>query len=271
MNKKIFLAILIILFLFFIWPRRPDDLAVYFLDVGQGDAILLSHPSGINILIDGGPDNLLLYRLGQVLPWQERNIDYLIISHYHADHIVGLIELLNKYQIKNIITTAHQPDDFLYHIWQAKLQEKNLTPIIAEAGDVFQLADDLSAQVLLADFQHDDFNENSLVIKISYGQTNFLFTGDLGEVGEKKLLSSGFDLQSKILKIGHHGSRYSSAVEFLQFVNPELCLIQAGLNNKFKHPHLETLDRLAKIQCKVLSNIEQGTIAVFSNGFTYYF
>ena len=271
MNKKLLLVLLFLFILFFSWPKQSGDLTLYFLDVGQGDAIFISTPYGQNILIDGGPDNLLLYRLGQVLPWTERTIDYLIISHYHADHLVGLIELVNKYQVKNIIVTAHQPEeDFLYRIWQEKLREKELTTTIVKAGEVFVLGADLSWQILLADSQHEDFNENSIVLKLTYGQVDFLFTGDLGEEGEKKLLSLGFDLQAEVLKVGHHGSKYSSTPEFLEAVSPELCVIQAGLNNKFKHPHPEAIDRFQKINCQLLGNIELGNIKIFSDGQGYY-
>ncbi len=105
----IFLVLLVTLFLFFGLNKQNNFLQVYFLDVGQGDAILIRTPDNKNILIDGGPDNKLLGELGAVLPWWDRQIDYLIISHYHSDHITGLIELLNHYQVKEILTTAHQP------------------------------------------------------------------------------------------------------------------------------------------------------------------
>ncbi|MBT4349706.1 MBL fold metallo-hydrolase [bacterium] len=262
----IFLIIIILLFSLY----NKNYLQLHFLDVGQGDAILIRTPQGQNILIDGGADNLLLHRLGESMPWWDGTIDYLVISHYHADHMMGLMELLNKYKVKNILVTAHQPDDFLFSVWQKSLEKYSLQATIVFAGDSWQLAEDLSMQVISADSQHEDYNDNSLVLKLKYKNISVLLTGDLPSVEEVGLLHNGFDLSSEILKVAHHGSKYSSSLEFLQAVRPKLCIIQSGINNKFNHPHPETLERLSQVDCQVLRNDLEGIITILSDGQTWW-
>jgi len=265
--KSIFLAVILSLgFLIYSLNFKAENLEVYFLDVGQGDAILIRTPEGQNIVIDGGPDNFLLYELGQSLPWWDRTIDYLVISHYHADHYMGFPELLKKYKVKNILVTAHEPDDLLYSVWQGVLAEYNLDPTIVEVGETFVVNDELSWQVLLADDSHEDFNDNSLVVRLSYNEVDFLFMGDLPISGEEKLLSLGFDLKSEVLKVGHHGSKYSSGEAFLAAVEPKICVIQAGIDNKFNHPHKEAIERLKQVNCQVENTQDKARFKIISDG-----
>lgn len=264
MNKKYYFSfIFLLLLILFFTLKNNEKLAVYFLDVGQGDAILIRTPDGQNILIDGGPDNNLLYQVANHLPWWERTIDYLVITHYHTDHYVGFLSLLDKYQVKNILVTANLPNDFLYYQWLEKLKEKNIKPSVVRAGENFVLSPDLNWQVLLADNQHEDLNENSIVIKLTYKDTDFLFMGDLPISGEQKLLVSGLNLDAEILKVGHHGSKYSSSEEFLKAVSPEICVIQSGLDNKFNHPHKEAISRLQELGCQIKNTQDLGTISLF--------
>ncbi len=269
MNKIKVIFLLIILStgaLIYSLNTKSENLEVYFLDVGQGDAILIKTPQGQNIVIDGGPDNLLLYELGQALPWWDRTIDYLVISHYHADHYMGFPELLKKYKVKNVLVTAHEPNDLLYLIWQEALSDYNLNPKIVKVGERFVIDSDLSWQVLLADDSHEDFNDNSLVLRLSYKETDFLFMGDLPIAGEEKLLSLGFDLRSEVLKVGHHGSKYSSGEAFLAAVEPRVCVIQSGIDNKFSHPHPEAIERFKQIGCSIEDTQNKGTFKVISDG-----
>lgn len=270
MNKKWLggLAILLAVMLVSVWSPN-HDLRVAFLDIGQGDATLIRTPQGQNILIDGGPDNNLLFALANFLPWWERELDYVIITHWHEDHFAGLIELLNKYKVKNILVTGHQPTgDFLYQTWLAALAKHELNMQIVESGQKFFITENLYWQILSADTTHQDYNENSLVLRLTFDQIDFLFMGDLPIEGENKLLKQDWYLESEVLKVGHHGSKYSSGSDFLEAVNPELCLIESGKDNKFGHPHKETLDRLAQAGCQAL-NTQNGAIKVRSNGQTW--
>lgn len=263
---KISLVIFIIIIILLFSLQNNNYLALHFLDVGQGDAILIRTPQGQNIVIDGGADNLLLHRLGESMPWWDGTIDYLIISHYHADHMMGLMELLNKYKVEDILVTAHQPDDFLFSVWQDALAQHSLQATIVFAGQTWKLAEDLSMQVFSADSHHEDYNDNSLVLKLKYKNISTLLTGDLPSTEEEDLLKSQFDLKADILKVAHHGSRYSSALKFLQVVDPDVCIIQVGEDNRFDHPHAEALERLEQVECQILRNDLQGNISILSDG-----
>lgn len=261
------IKIIIIIFIILIPFHRKEYLEVNYLDIGQGDSILLS-VNDLNILIDGGPDNNLLHRLGEVLPWYERKIDYLIISHYHADHFVGFIELLNKYEVDNILVTNHNPDNFLYNIFINKVKEKNKKVTIVNKGDKFIISEDIYFNIILADCIHEDINDNSILLKFKYYDLSLLFTGDLTSVQENTILNR--DLKSEILKVAHHGSRWSSSKEFLEIVQPEICIIQSGVDNKFGHPHEETIQRLKNINCIIYNTQFNNTITLISNGYEYW-
>lgn len=268
MNKKLIIIAIFCstLFLSSTFLFSEAKLRVDFLDVGQGDAILLNLPSGARILVDGGADNLLLNCLGEVLPWWEHKIDYLVISHYHADHILGLIELVNKYEVGEVLTTTHQPDDFLYHLLINKLKEKNIPIVFVEAGQIFALEKDISAQIISAENNNEDYNNNSLVLKLSYLHSSILLTGDLTMEIENKLIKSDLNLQADLLKVAHHGSRYSSGQEFLDKVQPKFCVISVGKNNDFQHPHPEALARLSTSSCQIYLTQDFGTLSWQSTG-----
>lgn len=261
MNKFIIVILVVLSSLYFSFYRNNNHLSVNFLDVGQGDAILVRTPDGQNILIDGGPDNTLIPEVANHLPWWEDTIDYLVITHWHDDHFMGFLELTKKYKIKNILVSSHQPDHFLYKLFLKYLNEHGLKVQPVKAGEKFILSDNLEFKILLADDYHEDFNDNSVVVRLSYKDKNFMFMGDLPIDGEAKLLASGFELNAQYLKVGHHGSRYSSSDEFLQAVAPEFCIIQSGKDNKFGHPHQEALDRLKNIVCQIENTQDKGTIS----------
>ena len=263
MNKVIIVVLIAVLGFGFYLYSQKNRFELHFLDVGQGDAILGSTPDGRRIVIDGGPDNLLLSQLAEKLPWHETEIDYLVVSHWHDDHMMGFVELLEKYRVKNILVTAHQPDHLLYNVFVESIKAKNLQLQIVKAGESFVLSDDLYFRILLADSHHEDFNENSIVIKLSYKNRDFLFTGDLGIEGEEKLLKMGFDLSADYLKVGHHGSKYSSSDKFLQAVGPEICIIQSGQDNKFGHPHQEVIENLEEVGCQIRDTQDEGVISYY--------
>ena len=262
MNKTIItISFVILSILLFSILRDSNKLQLHFLNIGQGDAILIRTPEGQNILIDGGPDNKLLAEIGKVLPWGEREIDYLVISHYHADHMMGFIEVLNKYKVRNVLVGAHLPDDFLYRVWVDKLEEKNIKPTIVKAGEQFIVSEDLIWQIILADSYNKDYNENSVVMRLSYKDQDFLFTGDLGAEGEERILASGMDISAEYLKVGHHGSRYSSSEAFLQAVQPKICIISSGIDNTHGHPHKEAVERLKDAGCQIKDTQDLGLIS----------
>lgn len=224
---------------------------VDFLDVGQGDAALLVFPNRQTILIDGGPDNSLLRYLGEDLPFYRRRLDFLIFSHYHTDHITGLIEVLNRYQVGKII---YAPSDFnsptLTSFWKAVFD--NTIPV----QEIVNRATLNLSHGCRADFLNPksfgakkDPN-NSLLVKIDCLKKSILFTGDNNADVEKKLLASDWDLKADVLKEPHHGSNSAGTKEFLQAVNPSLTVISVGANNHFGHPSPSLLRRLEALHIK---------------------
>lgn len=268
MTKKLIIIFIFLGFLFLssTFLVAPEKLRVDFLDIGQGDAILLNLPQGTRILVDAGPDNLLINRLGDALPWWEQKIDYVIISHYHADHILGLIELVEKYKIGQVLSTTHQPDDFLYRVLVAKLKAKNIPLVFVQTGQILNFEKNISMQVISAEHDNKDYNDNSLVVRFDYLYSSVLFTGDLTAEVEAKLIKSDLNLQSDLLKVAHHGSRYSSSEEFLDLVRPKFCVISVGDDNDFRHPHAETLTRLSQVQCQIYLTQDFGTLSWQSDG-----
>ena len=242
-------------------------LVINFLDIGQGDAILITTPQGRDIVIDGGPDNTLIYKLGKYLPFYDRQIDLLILTHPDSDHLVGLVEVLNRYRVSHVLLTGVSDDLPAYQELWKKIKSNQVKVLIAgnvqaiqvESGliiDIFHPQDSLEGKIF------ENNNEQSLVFKLNY--QNFfsaLFTGDASKALEDILISQNFDLRSDILKVGHHGSNTSSGAPFLKKVNPTLAVILAG-ENRFGHPHSQVLQRLQDQSIKVLSTKSEGDIMV---------
>ncbi len=229
------------------------------LDVGQGDAFLLRSPAGRLILIDTGPSSAINQQLGQHLPWWQKKIDLVIISHAHLDHFGGLLSLLESYEVSEVWFNGEQnSDNDQYVDLLDKLKQKNINTKVVKRGQRSQF-DNLQIDVIWPREQkEDDSNNQSLVLRLTYGAMDVIFAGDISSEVEQQLL--GDQLEAEVLKVAHHGSRSSSATEFLTQVRPEFCLISAGLDNQYKHPHAEAINRLNEAGCAVLSSSHQGAV-----------
>jgi competence protein ComEC len=248
----------------------PDGrLHLWFLDVGQGDGILIQTPSGRQVLIDGGASPEALFsELGAVMPFWDRTLDLLVLTHPDGDHMLAQAELPARYQIDQAIHTAHaaqHPDEAL---WRERMAAGGVTVTTQAAGGWLDLGDGVALWVLwpAADgFTGEDAdNENSLVTRLVYGDFSALLTGDAGLASERLLVSQGAPLASTLLKAGHHGSRSSSSPAFIARVAPQIAVIQVGAENDYGHPHAEVLDELAGRT--VLRNDLDGRIHVWSDG-----
>lgn len=252
-------------FIFIVWYfySQPQKTVVNFFDVGQGDSSLIITPNKKTILIDGGPDNTVLRRLGDSLPFYRRQIDLIIFSHFHDDHITGLIEVLKRYRVKRIIYVINEftPPILKILLDLAQQQKIIMTPITTNAE--LNLAPNC-----LIDFLNpgtlgvkDDQN-NSLLVKFFCENKKYLFTGDNSAAVEKALLSSTWDLSADVLKISHHGSNTASIAAFLQKVNPQLAVISVGRDNNFGHPSPIVLERLNKLNIKFKRTDELGSFKI---------
>lgn len=257
--------------LFWFAYSAPKNLEVDFLDVGQGDAILIKAPGGQNILVDGGPNKIAVKRLGENLPWWDKRIDLMILTHPHDDHVTGLIEVLKRYRVKRILYTGATHSAPNYLTWLKTVRDKKVPLVIIDKKQTIDLGQGANLQILypnqsLLNKTLPDLNNSSIIIKLIYGRNKFLLTGDAGLAVEKALLDSSDDLSADVLKVGHHGSQYSSSEEFLGRVKPRFAVILVGEGNNFGHPNLRIIKRLARIGAKIFRTDKQGTIKIISDG-----
>ena len=243
---------------------NPNNLVIHFVDVGQGDCILIGQNNEY-VLIDAGnnEDGQLLVEYFKELG--VKKFKYVIGTHAHEDHIGGIDNIINnfeldKFYMPDVITTTKTFEDVLEAL--LKKQKAFDTPKI---GDKFKL-NDLEFEVLYLGTDKSDLNDTSIVLKLTYKNTTYLFMGDATSKVEKILINEGKDLSSDVLKVGHHGSQYSSTATFLKKVNPSYAVIQVGQDNEYDHPKQVTLDKLNKLNTLTYRTDEQGTIILTSDG-----
>jgi len=253
----------------------PDDnLRISFLDIGQGDAILIQTPAHQDILIDGGPSSQAIsLELGKKLPFWDRTIDLVVLTQPHADHVTGLVEVLQRYKVKQVLYADLDFESDIYDEWLRLIKEKNIKCTIAQAGQQIDLGKGVVIEVLnppemLLSDTSSDIDNNGVVLRLSMDEVSFLFTADIGQEAEFELINRRADLHSTVLKVAHHGSDTSTCQEFLAVVNPQLAVISAGADNPFGHPSDEVLERLnERIGLENIFRIdEQSTIEFITDG-----
>jgi len=259
------------LLLFFAFRSLPDGkLHIFMLNIGQGDSILIQTPTDERLLIDGGPDDSVLQELGKVMPFYERRIEAIILTHPHADHVNGLVEVLKRYQVHQVMITGVFYKNPGYQALLEEIAEQHLAVLFAGNGQDYQIGnvtlDLLYPLESLQGRSFDNMNNSSIVFRLLYGHRSFYFNGDLEVEGETKLLASGLNLGADVLKVGHHGSRTSSQEALLDKIKPRFALISCGVNNKFHHPHPETLEHFQERGIRTFRTDLDGTIEVISDG-----
>ena len=255
-----------------LWQQlQPHDLEVYFFDVGQGDATLIRTPENQDILIDGGPDDKVVYHLGNTLPFWDRDIELLILTHPHEDHVAGIPEVMKKYEVDKVIYMDVDYENENFEEMKRLIEEKQIEATPTYWGDIFYFDSGIRLETIfpfvnsdLEDFE--DLNDSSIVNRLVYGEIEVLLTGDSGEVVEEQIIINKIDIESDILKAGHHGSKYSSSLDFVEAVAPESSIFQVGMGNQFKHPHFITLYNFDRLGIDIFRTDEQGTIKVESDG-----
>lgn len=252
-----------------VWQKSPSDLLrVYFLDVGQGDSILIETPSRKHLLIDGGANKKVLAELGKILPFGMKNIDVLIASHPDKDHIGGLPEVVSRYEIGIFLESGVESENSIDGELDQRLEDKNVPTILARRGMVVNLGE-VRLTILFPnqDVSRWETNDASIVARLDYGESSFLLTGDSPVRAENILLSLDKEiLDTDVLKAGHHGSRTSTSLTYAQAVSPEYTVISAGRDNSYGHPHKEVLDTLNKVSSKILNTSNRGTIKFETDG-----
>jgi competence protein ComEC len=256
--------------------QLPDGkLHVAFLDVGQGDAILITSPQGQQILVDGGPSpSALTTALGKEMPFWDRSIDVVILSHPDADHLTGLTEVLKRYRVGAWLDNGLPREEANYLYCQQLLQQKGVAQAVARAGQRLELGRGVILDVLHPGTKpisgtRSDSNNNSIVLRLVWEQASFLLTGDAQAEAERMLLKSGQVLSAGILKVGHHGSGESSTFEFLEAVGPQYAVISVGASNRSGLPAAEALERLAQSgDVTILRTDEHGRVEFTTDGWT---
>lgn len=252
-------------------PAANDGkLSVYFLDVGQGDSELLRFGNR-TILIDAGETDQGDHVVVDLKKAGVTRIDLLVATHPHSDHIGGMQAVLDAFPVGQVLDDALPSSSAIYQEFLRTLDRKGITYTVAEQGQTIDLDPSLRILVLSPPEERfgDDPNLNSVVLRISYGSVNFLFTGDMGGEAEDALVKSSYPLDAQILKVGHHGSEYASSKAFLDRVRPEIAVIEVGKDNPYGHPHAPTLQRLADAGVTVYRTDRDGTVLVRSDGNTY--
>ena len=272
-NRKLIYPILILLLILaaiifsIVFFVRKDYLNIYFLNVGQGDSILVSQGSN-QLLIDGGKDGkLLLQKLGKYIPFWDRKIEIVVSTHPDQDHIGGLVDVFRAYNIGTVIKTNAKSDSQVFKKLEEEIAAENAQAVEAKKDVSIKFANGAIADILfpinsILEAVDDASNDNSVVIKLTYGENSFLLTGDLPDAQETNLIRDALaknSLNSQILKVSHHGSKYASSDEFLAAVKPLDAIISVG-KNSYGHPSQETLDRLIKKGIKIFRTDEIGDI-----------
>lgn len=244
---------------------KPKNLEVYYIDVGQGDSIFIISPEGKTILIDGGEkdSNVTDFLKSRKI----KTIDVLIATHPHSDHIGGLVDVVKNYNVKSVYMPNITHTTKAFENLLLAIKEKNLKIKLAYEGVTLPI-EGIDAVFVSPqkDIKNDNLNEYSAVLKLTYKDTSFLFTGDAENGSEQRMLSSEQNIKVDVLKVGHHGSKSSTSTTFLNKVNPKYAIISCGAGNKYGHPHDVTIKKLNDKKIKTYRTDKDGTVHAISDG-----
>ncbi len=246
----------------------PDGkLHIYFLDVGQGDSALIVTPSGKQIIIDGGRDDTTIEHLGRLMPFFDRSIDLLVMSHPQMDHMFSFPDILRRYTVGHILMTGVDYKLARYRELLGLIKEQQVPVWIADPANDIDMGDGVTLDVIwppptLLGKQMKEVNNSSIVLRVLHGTGAALFTGDMEELEEREVLKSGADISATYLKVGHHGSKTSSGTGFLLAVDPDLAVISCSKTNSYGHPHRVILERFKHLGIPVKVTGWEGTVEV---------
>jgi len=250
-------------------------LEINFFDVGEGEAIFIQTPNGHQILIDGGPSAVILEKLGREMPFWDRTLDLIILTHPEHDHLAGLLEILRRYQVEIILWTGIVKEGSEYEQWKKLIKEEGAKIEIAQAGEriVWESPSGKKGYIeILYPLQnlegkkYNNSNNTSIVGILIFEKNSFLFTGDIYKSVERKLIKLYPHLRVQVLKLAHHGSKTSTSENFISQVRPRIGIISAEKDNPYGHPHQEVLSILKKYGIKIFRTDYHGDIKIFTDG-----
>jgi len=261
---------------FLIWSayfssRPADKLSVDFFDVGQGDSIMIQTPGRDKILIDGGPDNSILEKIGRVLSFDDRAIRMLIVTHPDSDHLAGAVEVAKDYNIGMILVNGKECATKICGEFAKIIKEKKIKLVVAKPGQKIDFGNGVKMDIFVppasaAAAGKADDNNFSIISRLAFGADSLLFTGDAEAKEEADLLNFWPNLTAEVLKVGHHGSKNSTGSTLLEKIKPKLSVISVGAKNRYGHPTIEALDRLKKIGSEIFRTDLAGDIKMESEG-----
>jgi competence protein ComEC len=256
-----FLAVLVFIAVYQKTGQKPE---VIFLDVGQGDAMLVILPGDMQILIDGGPSNKISAKLSKYLPFYDKDIELAILTHPHMDHLNGLVSVFKDYSVKNFIWSGANYESKLYSNFIEALKQEGSNVYLAKAGDVVSYGDQpilkiLNPPEILFGRSLKDIHDSDVVSELDLGNKKFLLMGDSNEVVESRIAAANSISDVDVLKVGHHGSKNATMAGLLNLAKPEEAVISVG-NNSYGHPAVNVLSSLSKIGAKIFRTDQIGDI-----------
>jgi len=269
------ICMLLIISIYLVMQLPHQNSLISFLNIGQGDSIFLRTSDDYTVLIDGGPDPTVLDELAKVMPIYNKTIDILVLTHPHADHVNGLVEVIKRYKIEKLLIVGTPSKNAFYQELLRITKRKNIEVIFANSQKDFRVGSNVFLDIIWPidnqeGIQYENLNNASVAMRVilrniktnknTLKNMKILLTGDAEIEEETEILESGFDISADILKAGHHGSRTASSEAFLQKSNPQIMVIQSGVKNSFGHPHKETLAKAMAQGIQVRRNDLEGKI-----------
>ena len=263
------LAVVSVVVLHAVWSEKSKVLTVSFLNVGQGDAIFIETPSGLQMLVDGGNNRTVLRELAKTMPWYDRTIDVVVATHPDKDHIGGLVDVLERYDVSTVVESGALDDGSDATALENAVAKETARRFKAARGNIINFGDGIYFEILFPDRSLPTVETNlaSVVGRLVYGNTSFMLTGDSPQAIEEYLVELDAErLKANVLKVGHHGSKTSSSPLFVGFVNPNFAVYSRGCDNSYGHPHADVVALFKRFEVETFDTCTDGTVTFISDG-----